>query len=132
MELVTAAEMRALDRAAIEERKIPSLRLMENAGRAVVLEMQGQFGPLREKTVTVVSGKGQNGGDGFVIARLLRERGCRARVVLLASASKVIGDAATTLRKYKRRGGRTYHLVDDASASRVLEPLLRESDFLVD
>ena len=64
MELVTAAEMRALDRAAIEERKIPSLRLMENAGRAVVLEMQRQFGPLRGKTVTVVSGKGQNGGDG--------------------------------------------------------------------
>jgi hydroxyethylthiazole kinase-like uncharacterized protein yjeF len=132
MELVTAAEMRALDRAAIEERKIPSLRLMENAGRAVVLEMQRQFGPLRGKTVTVVSGKGQNGGDGFVIARMLRERGSRARVLLLTSPSALVGDAATTLRKYKRQGGRTYHVLDDPSASRVFEPLLRESDVLVD
>ena len=132
MELVTAAEMRALDRAAIEERKIPSLRLMENAGRAVVLEMQRQFGPLRGKTVTVVSGKGQNGGDGFVIARMLRERGSRARVLLLTSPSTLVGDAATTLRKYKQRGGRTYHVLDEPSASGVFEPLLRESDFLVD
>src|SRR5207253_8634928 len=98
MELVTAAEMRALDRAAIEERKIPSLRLMENAGKAVVLEMQRQFGPLRGKTVTVVSGKGQNGGDGFVVARILRVRGCRARVVLLRPPSALAGVAATTLR----------------------------------
>ena len=132
MELVTAAEMRALDHAAIDERKIPSLRLMENAGRAVVLEMQRQFGPLRGKTVTVVSGKGQNGGDGFVIARMLRERGSQARVLLLPPPSALVGDAATTLRKYKRRGGRTYHVLDDPSASRVVEPLLRESDFLVD
>src|SRR5437660_8470207 len=132
MELVTAAEMGALISAASEKRRIPSLRLMENAGRAVVLEMQRQFGPLRGKTVTVVSGKGQNGGDGFVIARMLRERGSRARVLLLTSPSALEGDAATTLRKYKRRGGRTYHVVDDPSAARVLEPLLRESDFLVD
>jgi hydroxyethylthiazole kinase-like uncharacterized protein yjeF len=132
MELVTAAEMRALDRAAIEGRKIPSLRLMENAGRAVVLEMQRQFGPLRGKTVTVVSGKGQNGGDGFVVARMLRARGCRARVVLLTPPSALAGDAATTLRNYKQRGGRTYQVLDEPSASHVLDPLLRESDFLVD
>src|SRR5437867_13345387 len=112
MELVTATEMRALDRAAIEERKIPSLRLMENAGKAVVLEMQRQFGPLRGKTVTVVSGKGQNGGDGFVVARMLRARGCRAHVVLLTPPSALAGDAATTLRNYKQRGGRTYQVLD--------------------
>ncbi|OLB64044.1 MAG: bifunctional ADP-dependent (S)-NAD(P)H-hydrate dehydratase/NAD(P)H-hydrate epimerase, partial [Nitrospirae bacterium 13_2_20CM_2_61_4] len=94
--------------------------------------MQRQFGPLRGKTVTVVSGKGQNGGDGFVIARMLRERGSRARVLLLTSPSALVGDAAITLRKYKRRGGRTYHVLDDPSASGVFEPLLRESDFLVD
>src|SRR2546428_3455398 len=64
MELVTAAEMRELDRAAIETRNIPSLRLMENAGKAVVEEMERFFGPLRGKAVTIVAGKGQNGGGG--------------------------------------------------------------------
>src|SRR6185503_17392000 len=107
MELVTAAEMRALDRAAIEERKIPGLRLMENAGKAVVEEMERQFGRMRDRTVTVVSGKGQNGGDGFVVARLLRNRGCRVRVVLLGPVPQLTGDSAVTFRKYKQAGGRT-------------------------
>src|SRR2546427_278586 len=105
MELVTAAEMRELDRAAIETRNIPSLRLMENAGKAVVQEMERFFGPLRGKAVTVVAGKGQNGGDGFVTARLLRQRRCQARVVLLASPSALTGDAATNLKKFQRAGG---------------------------
>src|SRR2546426_7707989 len=74
MELVTAAEMRELDRATIETRNIPSLRLMENAGKAVVQEMERFFGPLRGKAITVVAGKGQNGGDGVVRGRGLRKR----------------------------------------------------------
>src|SRR2546422_4410046 len=69
MELVTAAEMRELDRAAIETRNIPSLRLMENAGKAVVQEMERFFGPLRGKAITVVAGKGQNGGGGLLSGR---------------------------------------------------------------
>src|SRR5438552_18334046 len=106
MELVTAAEMRELDRAAIETRNIPSLRLMENAGKAVVQEMERFFGPLRGKAVTVVAGKGQNGGDGFVTARLLRQRRWQARVGLLASPSALTGAAATHLEKLPRgRGG---------------------------
>jgi hydroxyethylthiazole kinase-like uncharacterized protein yjeF len=131
MELVTAAEMRALDHAAIDERKIPSLRLMENAGKAVVHEMERQFGRLRGRTVTIVAGKGQNAGDGFVVARLLRQRSCHARVILLSPPSLLAGDAATTFRKYKQAGGRIYEVTDDASADRI-EPLLRESHLLVD
>src|SRR5438128_12243911 len=106
MELVTAAEMRELDRATIETRNIPSLRLMENAGKAVVREMERSFGPLGGRAVTVVAGKGQNGGDGFVTARLLRQPRCQARVVLLASPSALTGDAATNLKKFQRAGGR--------------------------
>ena len=108
MKLVSAAEMRALDRAAIEDCKIPSLRLMENAGKAVVQEMQRCFGRLRGKIVTVVAGKGQNGGDGFVVARILRQQGCRARVGLVWPASMVTKDAAIALRRYRRAGGRTF------------------------
>src|SRR3989441_12703785 len=79
MELVTAAEMRELDRAAIETRNIPSLRLMENAGKAVVEEMERFFGPLRGKAVTIVAGKGQNGGEGPLESPPPRERRRPAR-----------------------------------------------------
>jgi ADP-dependent NAD(P)H-hydrate dehydratase / NAD(P)H-hydrate epimerase len=131
MELVTAAEMRALDAAAIQERKIPSLRLMKNAGRAVVEEMERRYGPLRGKAVAVVCGKGQNGGDGFVAARLLRQRGCTVRVAVLAPLSSLKDDAATTLREYRRSGGRCISL-RPGSESALLSPLLRASDLVVD
>jgi hydroxyethylthiazole kinase-like uncharacterized protein yjeF len=130
MELVTAAEMRALDQAAIQERHIPGLRLMENAGQAVVGAMEREFGSLRGKTITVIAGKGQNAGDGFVVARLLRQRRCKARVVLLTPAGSLKGDAATTLRKYIRGGGRCYQLKSDSPT--LIPSLFDESDVLVD
>ena len=132
MELVTAAEMRALDRTTIEERKIPSLRLMENAGKAVVHEMERHSGPLRGKTVTIVAGKGQNGGDGFVVARLLRHRRCTARVVLLAPPSALKGDAAVTLRRFQRAGGRCHPIKSGADLATLLDSLIQGSDILVD
>jgi hydroxyethylthiazole kinase-like uncharacterized protein yjeF len=132
MELVTAAEMRELDRAAIEGRKIPSLRLMENAGNAVAREMERRFGSLRGKTVTIVSGKGQNGGDGLVVARLLRQKGCKARVALLAAPSTLKGDAAANLKKFQRAGGRCQAIDTDTKLATVLSPLLQTSDLLVD
>src|SRR5881397_2762905 len=128
MELVTAAEMRELDRAAIETRNIPSLRLMENAGKAVVEEMERFFGPLRGKAVTIVAGKGQNGGDGLVTARLLRKRRCQARVVLLASPSALTGDAATNLNKFQRARGRCLAVETPAQLTSILNPLLLDGD----
>jgi NAD(P)H-hydrate epimerase len=132
MELVTAAEMRELDRAAIEGRKIPGIRLMENAGQSVVREMERHFGPLRGKTVTVVAGKGQNGGDGFVVARLLRRKNCKARVALLTSPSSLTGDAATNLRRFQKAGGRRHAVDKEPALDSVLAPLLHASDLLVD
>src|SRR5438128_4439568 len=123
MELVTAAEMRELDRAAIETRNIPSLRLMENAGKAVVEEMERFFGPLRGKAVTIVAGKGQNGGDGLVTARLLRKRRCQARVVLLASPSALTGGAATNLNKFQRARGRCLAVETPAQLTSILNLL---------
>jgi NAD(P)H-hydrate epimerase len=132
MELVTAAEMRELDRATIEGRKIPSLRLMENAGQGVVREMERRFGPLRGKIVTIVAGKGQNGGDGFVVARLLRKRNCKARVVLLCSPASLTGDAATNLKRFQKAGGRCHAVDKESALDSVLAPLLHASDVLVD
>src|SRR2546428_7208361 len=102
MELVTAAEMRELDRAAIETRNIPSLRLMENAGKAVVEEMERFFGPLRGKAVTIVAGKGQNGGGGPVTAPPPPKRRRPARAGLLASPPPLTGDAPPHLNQVYR------------------------------
>jgi hydroxyethylthiazole kinase-like uncharacterized protein yjeF len=132
MELVTAAEMRELDRAAIEGRKIPSLRLMENAGEAVVRAMERLFGPLRGKTVAVVVGKGQNGGDGLVVARLLRQHGCKAKLALLAPPSSLKGDAATNLRRFQRGGHRCRTVGGAPDFEAALTSIFQRSDLLVD
>ncbi len=92
--LYDAEGMRATDRWAIEQQGVPSLELMEAAGRALAEAVAGLSprGPIR-----VVCGKGNNGGDGFVAARLLRELGFEAEVLLLWPAAEVEGDAAVNL-----------------------------------
>ncbi len=132
MELVTTAEMRELDRAAIEGRKTPSICLMENTGQSVAREMERHFGPLHGKTVTIVAGKGQNGGDGFVVARLLRKKNCKARVALLCSPASLKGDAATNLKRFQKTGGRCHAVDKESALDAVLAPLLQTSNLLVD
>src|SRR5437667_8382247 len=132
MELVTAAEMRELDRASIEERSIRGLCTLKEAGKSYVEEMDPFFGPLRGKAVTIVAGKVQNGGDGLVTARLLRKRRCQARVVLLASPSALTGDAATNLNKFQRARGRCLAVETPAQLTSILNPLLQDSDLVVD
>ena len=92
MKIVTAAEMREIDRATSERFGVPSLTLMENAGAAVVEFVESQYP--RAKRIGVICGKGNNGGDGFVAARKLHEAGKEVRVLLLAERSELRGDAA--------------------------------------
>jgi NAD(P)H-hydrate epimerase len=94
--LYDAEQMRAMDRWAIEERGIPSLDLMERAGAGLALATDRAVarGP-----VAVVCGKGNNGGDGFVAGRLLRELGRTVRVLLLAEPAEYGGDAAVNLER---------------------------------
>lgn len=102
--VVTAAEMRELDRVTMDEIGLPAFTLMETAGRAVAqaaLEMlDGARGP-----VAVVCGWGNNGGDGFVAARVLRSHGVDAIVYLAADRELVKGDAAAHLAILERAGG---------------------------
>ena len=79
--IITAAQMQALDRRAISEAHIPATTLMERAGSGVVSCLEQRLGPVRGKTVTVVCGKGNNGGDGFVAAHLLRRLHANVRVL---------------------------------------------------
>ena len=97
MKIVTAAEMREIDRATSEKFGVASLTLMENAGAAVaervlLLHETGQ-------RIVVVCGKGNNGGDGFVAARLLHEKGWPVQVIMLAEPAELKGDAAVMFGK---------------------------------
>src|SRR5207302_5011864 len=97
----TRAEVREIDRRAIEEFGVPGVVLMENAGRgaAGVLLSLGIGGP-----VLICCGKGNNGGDGFVIARHLDNRGVGVRVLLFARPEELTGDAAINFRIIERSG----------------------------
>ena len=92
MKIVTAEEMRSIDRATSERFRVPSLTLMENAGKAVA----GQVLEHYEETqrIVVFCGKGNNGGDGFVAARHLHQAGKTVQVILLAAPADLRGDAA--------------------------------------
>ena len=92
MKIVSAAEMRAIDRATSERFGVPSLTLMENAGSAVARFITRRY-PHAER-IGIVCGKGNNGGDGFVAARKLAETGRATRVLLLADPGELRGDAA--------------------------------------
>jgi NAD(P)H-hydrate epimerase len=94
--LPTAQQMRDTDRWAIEERRVPSLDLMERAGIGLA-ELVAATVP--EGLVVVACGTGNNGGDGFVAARVLGEAGREVRVVLAGDPAKVAGDAAENLRR---------------------------------
>ena len=97
MKIVTAAEMREIDRATSERFGVPSLTLMENAGTAVA-EFVLSYYPIA-KTIGVICGKGNNGGDGFVAARKLSAAGREVRVLLLADPAELRGDAAEMFKR---------------------------------
>ncbi len=94
--LPDAEAMRATDRWAIEEQGVPSLELMERAGAAVARVVE-RLAP--DGAVTVVCGKGNNGGDGLVVARLLREAGHETAVVCTADPAELAGDALANLER---------------------------------
>jgi NAD(P)H-hydrate epimerase len=97
MKIVTAAEMREIDRATTEQFGIPSLTLMENAGSAVA--EFARIGYEKAKSIGVICGKGNNGGDGFVAARKLHEAGHEVRLLLLAQPAELRGDARQNYEK---------------------------------
>ena len=97
MYLVTADEMREMDRLTIESFGVPGRILMENAGKGATEVLLSTFPDLSGSRIGIVAGRGNNGGDGFVIARYLAQKGIRVTVYLLANRSDVSGDAAENL-----------------------------------
>jgi NAD(P)H-hydrate epimerase len=103
--LYTAAQVRALDRHAIETHGIPAYTLMERAGAAAARTLSQRW-PHAER-VLLICGSGNNGGDGYVLARLLRARGLTVEVLALADPAALRGDARTAYRDYVSAGGGT-------------------------
>lgn len=105
MKALTAAEMREVDRLTTDRFGISGAQLMENAGKSVGDFIQSRFGDGDLRQAAVLCGKGNNGGDGFVVARLLRERGWKIKAYLFARPEEVRGDAAANLARVRDGGG---------------------------
>jgi ADP-dependent NAD(P)H-hydrate dehydratase / NAD(P)H-hydrate epimerase len=124
--VLTADEMRRADRRTIDEIGLPGPVLMENAGAAVARLVDERF-PLARRVV-VVCGRGNNGGDGFVVARRL---GARAEALLLGERDGVEGDARTHLLACERSGARVSVVADADAWARALRRV-QDADLVVD
>src|SRR5579862_640894 len=106
MKIVTAAEMREVDRLTTKRYGVPSLTLMENAGKSVADFIAARFPDFKRRPIGVLCGKGNNGGDGFVTARHLLKLGANVQVYLVGDPREVKGDAATNLTRWKKGQGK--------------------------
>jgi NAD(P)H-hydrate epimerase len=113
MRVLDARQMREADRRTIEDIGISSLVLMENAGRQVVSAIEATNAALLDGTVAVLCGRGNNGGDGFVIARTLLQRGVDVSVFLIGRVAEVRGDARINLDILGRLGLTVVEIADE-------------------
>ena len=94
---ISRAQVREVDRMAMEDFSVPGIVLMENAGRNASEAIIDTFDSVSEQDVVVVVGPGNNGGDGLVIARYLELAGARVRIILAAPSNRLKGDSLTNL-----------------------------------
>src|SRR6185503_16469143 len=125
--VLTAAQMRAADRYAIEQAGVPGALLMERAGAAVAAALHERFPEARR--ISVLCGKGNNGGDGFVAARHLRH--LAPLVFVLGRRADVKGDAAHHLGRFEGEGGAVHEVADESAWGAVRDEALR-ADVVVD
>lgn len=97
MKIISSEIMQLLERRTITEAGIPGSVLMENAGRSCTEQILSSFGDMKGRRALIMAGKGNNGGDGYVIARLLKEQGWEVEVLVLADRQQIKGDAALNL-----------------------------------
>jgi len=130
MKVLTAAQMQRIDRLTSERYGVPSLTLMENAGRGVVEFLVERFAPLRDQTITILCGRGNNGGDGMVVARLLRTQGLQPRVLLMADPGTLRGDAAVNFERLAASG--VPEVVESSQAWKRVKPEVESTTLLID
>ncbi|MGB9617535.1 MAG: NAD(P)H-hydrate epimerase, partial [Desulfomonilaceae bacterium] len=130
--LVTSEEMRALDAAAINEYGIAGVVLMENAGRTTFQILCAELSKsVHQLKAVVVAGPGNNGGDGYVVARYLINHGAEVHTYLLAPKDKIKGDALANLSILEKMTDRIYPIRDQAALKEAAAQW-RDSDVIVD
>jgi hydroxyethylthiazole kinase-like uncharacterized protein yjeF len=133
MKLATSREMKNIDARTMSEHSIAGLDLMENAGAGIATVIAREFAPLSQKRVTIVCGKGNNGGDGLVVARHLRSEGAEVGVFLLARREDLKGDPSVNLQRWESLGGTVRELPGEGSGPwDALRDSLAESDLAAD
>ena len=132
MKLVTAAQMQAIDHQTIAGGFVPALQLMENAGRHVAQEAVRMLGGVSGAHVEILCGKGNNGGDGFVIARELARHGALVHVHMTHAASELRGDAHTNFARLAESGASTSRLAEVVESDSGLAQQLSDADLCVD
>ena len=130
MFVVTAAQMREMDRLTIQKYGVPSLTLMERAGEGITKAILERFGRAAKKGVLIVAGKGNNGGDGLVVARLLKKKKIPCEVVLLAGKNELSPDAAHNLGAYLKLRGKVTEITEGSLG--LLSERMRGKGLLVD
>src|SRR5918993_384183 len=115
MRILNANQMREADRRTIQEIGIASLVLMENAGRQVVAAIESLYSDLAERSIAIVCGKGNNGGDGFLVARTLQQRGFDVSVFVIGGVAEVKGDARINLEILGRIGQPVVEVADETA-----------------
>ncbi|WP_371367910.1 Bifunctional NAD(P)H-hydrate repair enzyme Nnr [Sporomusa rhizae] len=131
MRAATAAEMREIDRIAINDYGIPGVVLMENAGVSVVRMLESKWELLAERKFCILAGKGNNGGDGYVIARHLSNQGAKVKVFLLGEKAAVSGDAQINLDIIDKMGIDTIEISNERDWDKV-RVAVTFSDCLID
>jgi NAD(P)H-hydrate epimerase len=131
MKVLTAAQMREADRLTTERYGIPGIELMENAGTAIAEFLHEKFPNIRSRKILVLCGKGNNGGDGLVVARHLKNSGCPAVVFLFANPGSMEGDAAANLKRWQQGLGEMYVVTSEAEWESA-RPALVEAELIVD
>ena len=130
MIVVTAEQMREMDRQTIQQYGAPSLMLMERAGAGIAQAIIESFSTNAKKGVLIVAGKGNNGGDGFVVARLLKKERISCEVALLARQDELSTDAAHNLRAFRKIKGKVTEIT--AGQLDLLSPKLNKNGLIVD
>ncbi|MBU4566265.1 MAG: NAD(P)H-hydrate dehydratase [Desulfarculus sp.] len=130
MILVTAEQMRACDQRTINEIGLPGMVLMENAAQGAVRVLLDQVGSLEGARVAVLAGRGNNGGDGLAMARILASQGALCEVYLLAEKSQLTGDAAMNLKVALACGVRVIEAPDEESLEALSGEIARHELFV--
>lgn len=129
MQVLSAAEMQACDRATSEQFGLPSIELMRSASRAIASFALEHYSQAR--CVLVLCGRGNNGGDGLMAARLLADAGCKVMAVLLGEPDGIKGDAAIAWQELNESNKAAIHVVTRADQLAGIAAA-READLVID